>query len=493
MPVEYQLLAVFVVGGALGLLVGWIVGRSRPTPVDGRLETELRQQMANRDAEMRAAQAKLEDELNAKRGVLEQAMRDLAAAQAELEAMRNAMTELREQHRHSEERITALQTELQTSTNKNVEFTSETTYLKKQLADERQAIESLNEKFRKDFEAVSNKLLVDSSSKFNQQSAESLEKLLSPLKTTLGEFKTSLDSTRTETVANNALLKDQVSRIGAEAASLAKALKGEAKVLGDWGENMLDQILEKSGLQRDIHYRRQHGARDGEGEGDQRFLDVIVDLPDKRSLIIDSKVSLRAYEECMNSADDALRDASLQRHVDALRKHFKDLGGKRYHDLYGINAPDFVLMYIPIEGAFVTAMAKESRLFSEALDHNVVLITNSTLLATLRTVTHVWRLAEQQKNAQNIAQRAGKLYDKFVGFVTDLQNVGNSLSKAQNSWDEAFKKLSSGKGNLIGRTEDLKRLGANTSKSLPSELIDTDEDADTVSLLPTGVLADPKN
>lgn len=423
MSLGIQLALAFVIGGGLGLLIGWLLGRGgrAVAPADSRLEEELRQQLAQ-----------------------------------------------------GEDRQRELQEQLRGLDKRNGELGAELKSLGERLATERQQLETIQEKFRKEFEAVSNKLILDNASRFNQQSTESLGKLLAPLKETLGEFKTSLETTRKETATHSALLKEQVSRIGAEAANLSKALKGDVKVLGNWGENMLDQILEKSGLQRDVHYRRQRGAKDV--EGDQRFLDVIVDLPEKRNLVIDSKVSLRAYEESVNAADDVTRLAGLDRHIEAIRKHFKDLGAKRYQDIHGINTPDFVLMYVPIEAAFFAAIASEPGLFAEALDHNVVLITNSTLLATLRTVAHVWRLADQQKHVLEIADRGGKLYDKFVGFVEDLQAVGDSLGKARAAWESASTKLHSGAGNLVSQTEKLKQLGAKAAKSLPATLIEKASD-----------------
>ena len=408
-----------VVGGGLGLLIGWLLGRSRASiaPADSRLEKDLQQRLAQREAEQRTLQEQL-----------------LALNQ------------------------------------RNGELGAELKSLSERLTTERQQLETIQEKFRKEFEAVSNKLILDNASRFNQQSTESLGKLLTPLKETLGEFKTSLDTTRRETATHSALLKEQIGRIGMEAANLSKALKGDVKALGNWGENMLDQILEKSGLQQDIHYHRQRSAKDA--EGDQRFLDVIVELPEKRNLVIDSKVSLRAYEESVNASDDAARLTGLDRHVEALRKHFRDLGAKRYQDIHGINTPDFVLMYVPIEAAFFAAIAREPGLFAEAGDHNVVLITNSTLLATLRTVANVWRLADQQKHVLEIADRGGKLYDKFVGFVEDLLAVGDSLGKARKAWEDASIKLHTGSGNLVSQTEKLKQLGAKAAKSLPNALLE---------------------
>jgi len=415
MPVGIQL----AIAALAGLVIGWLIGRARApiAPADSRLEKDLQQRLAQREAEQRASQEQL-----------------LALNQ------------------------------------RNGELGAELKSLNERLMTERQQLETIQERFRKEFEAVSNKLILDNASRFNQQSTESLGKLLTPLKETLGEFKTSLDTTRRETATHSALLKEQISRIGNEAANLSKALKGDVKMLGNWGENMLDQILEKSGLQKDIHYRRQRSAKDA--EGDQRFLDVIVELPEKRNLVIDSKVSLRAYEESVNAVDDPAKLAGLDRHVDALRKHFRDLGAKRYQDIHGINTPDFVLMYVPIEAAFFAAIAREPGLFAEAGDHNVVLITNSTLLATLRTVSNVWRLADQQKHVLEIADRGGKLYDKFVGFVEDLQAVGDSLGKARKAWEDASIKLHTGSGNLVSQTEKLKQLGAKAAKSLSNALLE---------------------
>jgi DNA recombination protein RmuC len=426
-----------VIASGLSLLIGWVIGRSRApvAPADSRLETDLQQRLAQRETEQRA-----------------------------------------------------LQEQLRTLDKRNGELGAELRSLNERLATERQQLEIIQEKFRKEFEAVSTKLIADNTSSFNRQSAESLENVLKPLKEKLGEFKTSLDKTHDATATNSALLKEQVSRIGAEAANLSRALKGDVKVLGNWGENMLDQILEKSGLQRGLHYRRQRGAKDA--EGDQRFLDVIVDLPDKRNLVIDSKVSLRAYEESVNAPDDATRLTGLDRHVEALRKHFRDLGAKRYQDIHGINTPDFVLMYVPIEAAFIAVIAREPGLFAEALDHNVVLITNSSLLATLRTVAHVWRLADQQKHVLEIADRGGKLYDKFAGFVEDLQAVGDSLGRARKAWEDASTKLHTGPGNLVSQTEKLKQLGAKAAKSLPTALVERANDetfsVDKILRLPPG-------
>ena len=349
--------------------------------------------------------------------------------------------------------------------------------LAEKLAQERGELQKIHEAFRKEFEAVSHRLLVENANHFKEQSSEGLAKLLDPLRENLKDFKSRLEETSSEAGKQNAVLKDQIARIGTEAANLARALKGDVKVLGNWGEQRLDQILEKSGLQLGVHYERQHSADDTEA-GQRRFLDVIVKLPDGKHLVIDSKVSLTSYEAHLNTDDDLLRAAHLQKHIESVRRHVKELAAKRYQDLYGISSPDFVLMYVPLEAAFFAAVAQEPDLFSEALDRNVVLITNSTLLATLRTVSSVWRLAAQQENATEIARRGGALYDKFCGFVEDMQALGKSLGASQKSYDEAFKKLRDGRGNLVRQAGELKTLGAKASKSLPAELLEKARDGE---------------
>ena len=425
---------------------------------------QLEEQLRAQGEQIKEAQAALE----AQRQQLAGAGKDLASATAQLEAERKARSQLAQDHSEARAGLDRLQAELLEQRRLNGELTAKVTGMDEKLGTQRQEIEGIQQKFQKEFEAVANKLLMENSNRFGQQSAEGLDKLLAPLRDNLSDLKAKLDTVRTETANHSLLLKDQISRIGTEAANLSKALKGDVKVLGNWGENMLDQILERSGLQLGLHYRRQSPAKDE--AGDQRFLDVVIDLPEGRHLVIDSKVSLKAYEEYVNCADENGRARHLEAHVDCIRNHFKGLGAKRYEESYGISAPDFVLMYVPIEAAFFVAVGQEPGLFSEALGRNVVLITNSTLLATLRTVAHVWRLADQQKNALAIADRGGKLYAKFVGFVDDLQGIGAALDTARKAWGEANKKLHQGSGNLVSQVEKLRTLGVKAAKKLPAEL-----------------------
>ena len=445
----------------------------------GEKSRQLEEQLRTQGEQTKEAQAALE----AQRQQLAGVRNELASAAAQLDAERKARSQLAQEHTEARAGLDRLQAELLAQRRQNGELTEKVRYMEEKLGTQRQEIEGIQQKFQKEFEAVANKLLMENASRFGQQSAEGLDKLLGPLRDNLTDFKVKLDTVQQETATHSALLKDQISRIGTEAANLSKALKGDVKVLGNWGENMLDQILERSGLQLGLHYRRQSAAKDESGE--QRYLDVVIDLPDDRHLVIDSKVSLKAYEEYVNCADETARGRHLEAHVDCIRNHFRGLGAKRYQESHGISTPDFVLMYVPIEAAFFVAVGQEPGLFSEALERNVVLITNSTLLATLRTVAHVWRLADQQRNALEIAARGGRLYDKFVGFVDDLQGIGAALDNAHKVWEEANKKLHQGAGNLVGQAEKLRALGVKASKKLPAELTGQ-ADAEGIPLVAEG-------
>ena len=518
-----------VIGVLLGAVIGWLLGLRKGAAFSSTglqpLADELRQQLAVREATLaqaqsdfavvhaslaaaQATQQAVENSAQERRAEDEQALREAgeakamaeakltearaelsheiasrAAATARLGEIEKSFNEFRDAAKRHESNAEALRDQLVAAEKGRSDSDAKVTLLNERLAAERGEVQRIQEAFRKEFESVSNRLLIENANHFREQSGESLAKILDPLRENLKDFKSRLEETYSETGKQNAVLKDQISRISNEAANLARALKGDVKVLGNWGEQRLDQILEKSGLQLGVHYERQQSATDAEGD-QRRFLDVIVKLPDGKHLIIDSKVSLTNYEAHINAEDDTARAVQLQKHIESIRKHMKDLAAKRYQDLYGISSPDFVLMYIPLEAAFFAAVAHEPDLFAEALDKNVVLITNSTLLATLRTVTSVWRLAAQQENAAEIARRGGALYDKFCGFIADLENLGGSLSASQRQYEDAMKKLHQGRGNLVRQAEELKALGAKASKSLPVPLLEKARDGEDAAALP---------
>jgi len=264
-------------------------------------------------------------------------------------------------------------------------------------------------------------------------------------------------------------LKDLNQQMSKEAINLANALKGDSKAQGDWGEVQLEIILEKAGLSNGVHYTTQGGYRDD--DDNLKKPDCIINLPDNKHLIVDSKVSLTAYEGYYSAEDEDLKETNLKKHITSIRKHIKELGDKRYSELYGINSPDYVLMFVPIEAALLLALNENNKLYLEAFDKNVVLVSTSTLLATLSTVSSIWKQEDQKKNVMEIARQAGALYDKFEGLVSDLMGVGKKLDAAKTDYSAAMNKLSTGRGNLVNSVEKIKKLGVKTKKSLSEAIL----------------------
>lgn len=349
--------------------------------------------------------------------------------------------------------------------------------LQKKQASQKEEIENLQVKFTKEFENLANKILDQKSQKFTLSNKENIEQILNPLKLKIKEFEDKVDQTHKENIGIHSSLKQQIvdlkdlnRQMSKETLNLTKALKGDSKTQGDWGETQLETILEKSNLVNNIHYTKQGSYRDDEGK--LKKPDFVINLPENRNLIIDSKVSLTAYEKYFSEENEEHRKLHLQKHIESIRKHIKELSSKRYEQLYGINSPDYVLMFVPTEPALILALTHYNNLYLEALDRNIVLVSSSTLLATLSTVASIWQQENQKRNVLEIARQAGALYNKFEGLLKDLINVGNKLDNAKTSYSDAMNKLSSGRGNLIISVEKLKKLGAKTEKSLPSKLID---------------------
>jgi DNA recombination protein RmuC len=330
------------------------------------------------------------------------------------------------------------------------------------------------------FKNLANKILEDNSEKFKKQNSEQLGSLLNPLGKEIENFKKKVEETNKDYIDRNAALTQKIQsleslnlRLSQDAINLTNALKGDSKVQGDWGEIQLEVLLEKSGLTNGIHFKTQGGYKDN--EGNLKKPDFIINLPDNKHLIIDAKVSLTAYESYFNSQNDLEKSLALKKHIDSIKKHFTELSNKDYPSLYGINAPDHVLMFVPIEPALMLALHEHKGIYLDALEKNIVLISSSTLLATLSTIASIWKQEDQKKNVLEIAKEGGLLYDKFEGFVSDLLNVGKTLKSSQASYEEAMNKLVVGRGNIIKKVENLKKLGAKTKKTLPSKLLDRAE------------------
>lgn len=342
--------------------------------------------------------------------------------------------------------------------------------------EQKQEVEQLQEKFTKEFENLANKILDEKTTKFTEQNKENLKNILSPLQDKIQLFEKKVEDTHKESIDYHAALRQQIlglremnEQMSKETLNLTKALKGDSKMQGNWGELILERVLEKSGLEKDREYFVQQSFVTE--DGNRVFPDVIINLPDGKKMIVDSKVTLTAYERYINEEDDNLKAQFLKEHVVSINRHVEQLGSKNYHDLYQMESPDFVLLFIPIESAFALALNEDTSLYNKAFEKNIVIVTPSTLLATLRTIDSMWTNQKQQENALEIARQAGALYDKFEGFVSDLIKIGKKMDEAKVEYQGAMNKLVDGKGNLIISVEKLKKMGAKAKKSLPENIV----------------------
>jgi DNA recombination protein RmuC len=346
-------------------------------------------------------------------------------------------------------------------------------------------IDSLNEAkeaLTNQFKNLANEILEDKTKKFTEQNAQQLDILLKPLQTKLTEFKEQVSNSYEKESRERFALKHEIERLANlnlkmsdEARSLTNALKGDSKIQGNWGELVLESILESSGLRKGEEYLVQDSHTQADGSRLQP--DVIIKLPEGRHLVIDSKVSITAYARHTEAATTDEADRELLAHIQSIRQHIQGLSGKNYAGISDIASVDFVLMFIPIESAFLSALKSAPNLYQEALSKNIVLVCPSTLMATLRTVAHLWRQDQQNKNAMEIARQCANLYDKFVGFVEDLEQIGKRLDQAQSSYHDAFNKLKTGKGNLIKAAEKVKELGVKPNKMIASNLLTQDDES----------------
>jgi DNA recombination protein RmuC len=348
--------------------------------------------------------------------------------------------------------------------------------------EQKQEVEKLQEKFTKEFENLANKILDEKSNKFTEQNQKNIKQILSPLQEKIQLFEKKVEATQKENISIHSALKEQLLnlqnqnlKITQEAENLTKALKGDSKMQGNWGELVLERVLEKSGLEKDREYSVQQSFT--LEDGSRVLPDVIINLPDGKKMVVDSKVSLTDYERYVNAEED-LKERHLKDHINSLRKHVEQLSAKKYEDLYEMESPDFVLLFVPIEPAFAVAINQDNSLYNKAFERNIVIVTPSTLLATLRTIDTMWNNEKQQKNAIEIARQAGALYDKFEGFVTDLTKVGKKMDEAKTEYRGAMNKLVEGRGNIVTSIEKLKKMGAKAKKSIPEPILKRAEEDD---------------
>lgn len=356
--------------------------------------------------------------------------------------------------------------------------------LQKNLDEKIKDFTQIQEKLKIDFKNLANEILEEKGKKMVELNSDKLGNILNPLNKEIKEFKDKVEGYYRQEGNEKSILREQIinlsklnQQLSDDAKNLTKALKGDSKVQGNWGEIQLELLLEKAGLEKDIHYRKQESIR--AEDGSLQRPDYIINLPDGKNLIIDSKVSLSAYEMLFNESDDNQKDSLLKNHLISVNKHIVELGDKKYQDLYAVNQPDYVCMFVPIESALMIALKEDLNLFEKALSKNVILLSNSTLMAILRTIAYVWRQENQRKNIDEIARQSGALYDKFVLFSEDLIKIGRQIDSAKDSHTEAMKKLTTSdrKGDsIVGKIENIKKLGAPAKKSIPQILLDKVEE-----------------
>lgn len=444
MPETISLLLAFIIALAIGTYIGKIVFSSKAA-ADKKVSEERTNNLQQQIEQLK------QQSQNELLGIEKQ----LVQAHAERDSLRQA-----------KDALSILLTK------KETDFDN----LMERMREQRQETDELREKFTKEFENLANKILEEKSVKFTEQNKENLKNILSPLQEKIHLFEKKVEDTHKESIDYHAALRQQIvglrdmnEQMSKETLNLTRALKGDTKMQGNWGELILERVLQKSGLEKDREYYVQQSHVNDEGSRIQP--DVVINLPDGKKMIVDSKVSLVAYERFINEEDEVLKTVHLKEHINSIKRHVDQLSEKNYHDLYKIESPDFVLLFIPMEPAFAIALNDDTTLYSKAFERNIVIVTPTTLLATLRTIDSMWTNQKQQENAYEIARQAGALYDKFEGFVGDLTKVGNKMKDAQSEYQNAMGKLVDGRGNIITSIEKLKKMGAKAKKTLPENIL----------------------
>lgn len=443
---------------AVGIAIGYAIAYFKSKSDSGRLEERI----ANLEQQKEEVSNRLESEL-----------KEVKAEHEKLHLQKE------EELRAERDKSTSLDREL-------AGLKAEYDALQSKLNEQKGELEQMQEQLKVQFENLANKILDEKAEKFTKQNRENLDQLLNPLGTKLEEFRKKVEETYNDENRQRATLKEQIrqmaelnQQMSEDTKNLTKALKGDSKAQGNWGEVVLASILEKSGLRKDEEYFTQQSETTADGRRLQP--DVVVKLPDEKFLIVDSKVSLTAYERFVSAEEKEEREKQLKQHVLSIRAHVKGLSEKNYTQLYQDKTPDFVLLFIPVEPAFAAALQTEPELYNESFEKNIVIVSPSTLLATLFTINTIWKRDRQNKYALEIAERGGAMYDKFVGFVESMDDIGNRIRQTQDSYETAMKRLNSGSGNLVRQAEMLKELGAKATKQLP-ESAKSDDENDAKSL-----------
>jgi len=457
-------------------------------------ELQARQQ---RESELQQALTQAQTHLQHSQAQAEQAASRQRQLEASLESLRNQWQDLHGEHQSlqathkaSTHEITRLQQKEQALNDVQAQVAHLQTQLKQAEVEREKDLQSWQEKVQllndskvqlsQSFENLSNKIFDEKSKQFKQASQEGLSTLLNPFKEQLDGLRKKVDDVYVSESKDRAALQAQIGelhklnkQITEEASALTRALKGDKKAQGNWGELVLETVLEKSGLRKGEEYVREQSITAEDGE---RYRpDVIINLPEDKHIIVDAKVSLLAYADFVNADSETERQLALKSHVEAVRMHIKRLADKAYAKLPGMNSPDFVFLFMPVEPAFMAAFQYDDKLFNDAFEQRIVVVTPTTLLASLRTVANLWSIERQNRYAKQLAEQAGKVHDKLVGFVETMEKVGTQLTTVQKTYDTAWNQLKEGRGNLISQAHKFKDLGVRTKKELPKQILETAE------------------
>jgi DNA recombination protein RmuC len=493
-------LAALVVGLALGL---WLARSRMRATVDaalaqmghaGQLElAQARERLHAGEQAAAVARAELEraraetrevrEELGSARATVLRAASGESQKQQQVASLADRVAALERELAAAADQLAARAKELQTKHAELAQVSTRADADRENLGAQIQLLNDARTTLSDQFRTLATEILEEKAKRFTEQNQHNLGTLLDPLRTQLNEFKGKVEEVYVKEGQERFALTEQVKQLmelnktlSRDATNLTNALKGSAKTQGNWGELILERVLEASGLEKGRVYHVQVSQRDAEGNLQQP--DVVIDLPQERKLVVDAKVSLLAYDRYASAATDEERAPAVRQHLDSVRAHIKGLSSKNYQALYGVKSLDMVVMFVPIEPAFMLAVTSDESLFMEAWQKNVLLVSPSTLLFVVRTIAHLWRQEAQTRNAQDIAKRGAELFDKLSAFVGDLQKVGAKLKDAQSAYDDAEKRLSTGKGNVIRQAQMLKDLGVKATKTLPSALVDAAQDGD---------------